>query len=109
MKDRRVCSSCNIENYKANNPIKYAYFTLRNNAKRRGKEFNITFEYFKKFCKKHEYIQKKGITKTGLHIDRIKEDKGYIKGNLQVLTNSENVKKIRRHEAGIYKVVIISK
>jgi hypothetical protein len=35
----------------------------------------------------------KGINKTGLHIDRIREELGYIEGNLQILTNTENVKK----------------
>ncbi len=106
---KSICSSCAIEKFKANNPEKYAYFTLRQNAKRRKKVFTISFEYFKKFCKKHEYIQRKGITKLGLHIDRIIEELGYIEGNLQVLTNSENVKKIRRFENGKHFVEITNK
>jgi len=35
----------------------------------------------------------KGITKTSFHVDRIDERRGYVPGNLQVLTNTENIKK----------------
>ena len=92
-KKGNYCASCIINRFKNRHPEKYAYFILKNNAKRRGKIFEISFEYFLKFCKKHQYIARKGITKFGLHIDRINESIGYIEGNLQVLTNTENVKK----------------
>lgn len=108
-KTRNYCHSCRMEKFKNNNPEKYAYFILKNNAKRRHKVFNISFEYFLLFCKKHDYIQRKGITKQGLHIDRKDENLGYIEGNLQVLTNSENVKKIRKFEAGKHYVIITNK
>lgn len=87
------CWACVKKNYKERNPERYAFYVLKNNAKRRGKEFTITFDYFKRFAKKHEYMSKKGRTKTGLHIDRKKEHLGYIPGNLQVLENTDNVKK----------------
>ncbi len=90
---KSFCSSCNIRRFKEKNPEKYAYFVLKNNAKRRWKVFTISFEYFKQFVVKTEYMAGKGITKTGLHIDRIKEHLGYVEGNLQILTNTENVKK----------------
>lgn len=38
-------------------------------------------------------MARKGITKTSYHLDRIAEDRGYVPGNLQVLTNSANVSK----------------
>lgn len=108
-KQRRFCSSCIMEKFKNDNPVKYAYFTLRNNAKRRKKVFTISFDYFKKFCKKHEYIQKRGVTKFGLHIDRIVEELGYIEGNIQVLENHLNVKKIRLFENGKHFVEITNR
>jgi hypothetical protein len=108
-KGKNYCHSCIIERFKTKNPEKYAYFVLKNNAKRRRKVFSISFEYFLKFCKKHDYIQRRGITKQGLHIDRKEEHLGYIEGNLQVLTNTENVKKIRKFEAGRHYVIITNK
>lgn len=90
---RSYCYSCNIKRYKERHPERYAYRVLKNNALRRGKPFTISFEYFLKFAVKTNYMAGKGITKHSLHVDRIKEHLGYVEGNLQVLTNTENVKK----------------
>ena len=73
-----------------------AFKTLRTNARRRGKVFTITFEYFKKFAIRVKYLELKGITKYAYHIDRIKEELGYIPGNLRLITNIANVKKYLR-------------
>lgn len=82
-------------------PDKYAYKNLKTNAKRRGKEFSLTFEEFIEFAIKHNYIAGKGITKTGLHIDRIDNRKGYTIDNIQVLTNSENIRKYMTYDIGL--------
>jgi hypothetical protein len=71
----------------------YAYDALKHNAKRRGKPFDLTFEQFKKFCVKTNYMQGKGRTKDSYSIDRIKEHLGYIEGNIQVLPVGKNKKK----------------
>ncbi|UOB18607.1 hypothetical protein [Abyssalbus ytuae] len=92
-KKRTYCNHCKNERYKNNDIYRYYYIKLKHNARRRGKEFTISLDYFKKFCCETEYIDKKGRTKVSLHIDRINENLGYIKGNLQVLENSKNVKK----------------
>ena len=50
-KNRRYCHSCRMEKFKNSNPEKYAYFILRQNAKRRHKVFSFsssTFYYFVK-------------------------------------------------------------
>ena len=73
--------------------MKAAYCNLKANAKRRGKEFSLTFEQFRDFAIKTDYHQKKGVEKESFHIDRIDEEKGYSIDNIQVLTNSQNVKK----------------
>ena len=92
----KVCYSCRYKMSKDKNPMKLAYRSLRGHAKERGKEFSITFEEFKQFCVKSDYITKRGIGKHSYHIDRIEETKGYVAGNLQLLTNSENIKKYIR-------------
>ena len=91
--NRSVCYCCAVKIYKEKNPIRYSFAVMKGNAKRRGKVFAISFEYFKQFVISSSYMAGKGITKTGLHIDRIIEELGYIEGNLQVLTNTQNVKK----------------
>ncbi len=77
--------------WREKNPMKAAYQTLKYNAKRRGKEFDLTFEQFKEFAIKTEYINKRGKNKDSYHIDRIDENKGYTIDNIQVLTNTKNL------------------
>jgi hypothetical protein len=43
------CSTCYSRNWKKNNPIRYAYQTAKDNAKRRGKVFELSFEEYKEF------------------------------------------------------------
>jgi hypothetical protein len=71
----------------------YAYVTLRNNCKRRGVVFGLSFKQFLAFAVKTEYMHKKGTGKTSLHIDRVNQTNGYFASNIQALTNSANVKK----------------
>lgn len=87
------CSKCQ----RLKNPYKYAYQTLKDNAKRRGKVFELTFEQFCEFAIKTDYITRKGIKKNSIHIDRIKEDVGYKIDNIQPLTNSQNIKKYLKY------------
>ena len=96
-KHRTICSKCISRRYRANNPIQSAYQNLRTNAKRRGKEFDLTFIQFKEFAIKTNYIAGKGRSSTSYHIDRIDEEKGYTIDNIQVLTNAENSKKYRSY------------
>jgi hypothetical protein len=109
-KHRTICHNCKRKRYQANNPIKYAYQELRARAKKRGKEFTLTLEEFKAFCTRTEYMVKKGIYKESLHIDRIDETRGYTADNIQVLSNSENIKKYLaycEHEKRLKTVTII--
>lgn len=93
--NKTKCGTCTSRAYRLRHPIKAAYNNLRNNARRRGKEFSITFEYFKEFCTETNYILGKGKTKESYTIDRKVAELGYIPGNLQVLTNRNNV--LKRH------------
>jgi hypothetical protein len=92
-KHRTICGSCKTKKYRLNNPMKYAFQSLKDNAKRRGKEFNITFEDFKQFCNESDYLRGKGKSSTSYSIDRIDNTKGYTLDNIQILTLSENSKK----------------
>lgn len=92
-KGRRECNTCSSRIHRTENPIRYAYQNLKDNAKRRGKRFQLTLEQFTEFAVKTEYIEKRGRSKTGYHIDRIREWEGYHIGNIQVLENTRNVKK----------------
>lgn len=93
LKGRKICGACKTRRYRENNPMMASYMNLRANAKRRGKEFTITFEDFRQFCYETDYIQGKGRTKDCYSVDRKDETKGYVPGNLQRLTVGQNKKK----------------
>lgn len=93
----RFCFKCLSRKYRKKNPIRSAFYNLKSNAKRRGKVFTITFEEFEKFATETNYIFGKGRSKNSFHIDRIDESKGYSIENIQVLTNTENVKKYLKY------------
>lgn len=87
------CYKCLYEKQKAKDPVKWAYGILRRNARRRGKSFEITLQEFAQFCYETEILHGRGRTSTSYHIDRIDDELGYTKDNLQVLTNSQNIRK----------------
>lgn len=74
-------------------PIKAAWKALRDNAKRRGKFFDLTLEQFTHFVEKTKYMDDKGRERHCLHIDRIDPARGYTFDNIQTLTCSENTVK----------------
>lgn len=73
--------------------MKAAYQTKRHNARRKGKPFTITFEEFEQFCYKYNYMAGRGRSKESYGIDCIDPRLGYVTGNIQALTNSENARK----------------
>lgn len=93
----KLCDTCKKRKYRKENPLKASFQSLKDNAKRRNKEFNLTFDEFKEFSIKTDYYKKKGISSESFHIDRIDESKGYLINNIQVLTNSQNVKKYLKY------------
>jgi hypothetical protein len=93
---RKFCNTCVSKKKRAKNPVRYAYDVLKMNAKRRGKHFGITFKEFQKFARRSDYLAGKGRRKESYTIDRIDNSKGYVIGNLQILTLSQNSKKANR-------------
>ncbi len=94
---RTVCRQCRLKKRKEKDIERYVYVNLKANSKRRGKEFTITLDEFRKFCRKTKYIAGRGRSSESLTIDRKDETKGYVKGNLRTLTNTKNIKKYLKY------------
>ena len=90
---RRFCHTCRSRKKRAKDPVRYSYDTLKANAKRRNKAFELTFAQFKRFCRKTNYIAGKGRSKDSYTIDRKKNHIGYVLSNIRVITKSENSSK----------------
>jgi len=89
-KDSNYCYTCVIRRVRAKNPVKYIYNNLKFNAKRRGKEFTLTYEQFEQFCIETGYDKNRGQTPTSMSIDRIDNNRGYSIDNIRSITLSEN-------------------
>jgi len=92
-KHSNYCCTCSNKIYRKKNPMMYSFDTLRTNAKRRKKPFSLTFEQFKEFCYETDYMAGKGRKKLSYTIDCIIEEQGYVYGNIQKLSNHDNVLK----------------
>lgn len=90
MPQRTLCATCRKRKARILHPLKHAFYDLRTNAKRRGISFDLTFDQFKKFAIKTEYVYGRGKSKDSFHIDRINPNKGYTTDNIQVLSNELN-------------------
>ena len=114
IKGRKLCSACKSRKYRQNNPIKATFYIKKWNAKLKGKDFDLTFEQFEYFAIKSQYCKKKGIFRDSFHLDRIREEIGYVCGNLQLLPNHQNVKKYLEykydeHERKMKAEIIVNK
>lgn len=92
-KHRTQCRHCSNKQHRETDLVRTAYEGIKARAKRKGREFTITLDYFRKFCYKVDYRAGLGRSADSYTVDRIIEEKGYVPGNLQKLTNSENVRK----------------
>jgi hypothetical protein len=87
------CPKCKWRQWTAKNPLRAAFKTLRNHAKERGKEFTLTFEYFKTLAEQTDYLARKGKTSLSLQIDRKDNNEGYHDWNVQTLELRSNTRK----------------
>jgi len=90
---RKYCATCRSRAFRLRDPIRAAYNNKKADAKKRGIEFTITLEYFRKFCYKYNFIKNMGRKGTSYSIDRKNNNFGYVPGNIQVLTISQNASK----------------
>ncbi len=74
-------------------PIGTRYNQFKGNAKKRHKDFTITLEQFRQFCKDTGYLIVKGRRGQHATIDRIDNSKDYHVDNIQLLTLSQNASK----------------
>jgi hypothetical protein len=93
------CNTCHTKKNQIRNPLRYSYNTLKNNAKRRGKDFTLTFDQFAHFAKKIDYMNKKGTKAKSMSIDRRDETRGYHFDNIQGLSLRENIYKYKMYKA----------
>ncbi len=87
------CSRCRSRRWKDKFPLHYSYKQLRNDAKRRQKEFSLTRDEYISFAIKTDYAKRKGKTSLSLSIDRIDNNRGYSADNIQAMTLAENSRK----------------
>lgn len=80
-KNRRICNKCKSRKWRANNPLLAAYYNKRAHANKMHREFTLTVEQFSE------------VWKPKMSIDRINNNLGYIPGNVQTLSISENSRK----------------
>lgn len=95
---KRKSSTKQTRSWKQRNPLRYAYQTLKDNAKRRGKEFALTIDEFAQFCYRYKYLGKKGRESDGYGVDRRDESKGYTLDNMCIKRNGNNTKKFKLYE-----------
>jgi hypothetical protein len=90
---RQFCSTCRSRKSRAKDIIKHAYNNKKSDAKRRGIPFTITLAYFRRFCYRYKFVKNMGRTAHSYSVDRKKNHLGYIPGNIQALTISQNASK----------------
>lgn len=76
-----------------------AWRALKDRAKRRKIPFSITLLQFRKFALETNYLNRTGLGKHCLTVDRKNNLKGYTPRNIQALTREENVIKQAKRDA----------
>ena len=95
-KDKALCHRHHMQRWRAQHPDAAGYHCLRTHAKTRGLAFTITFEDYLDVMGYYEHT--KPVLNYGEHIsvDRKDPRRGYIPGNIQAMTVSENTAKSRK-------------
>lgn len=91
----KLCRTCESRKYRASDPVKYSYHTLRSNTiRRKGRHFfALTLDEFRLYCVETDYIAGKGRTRLSHTIDCLDPEMGYFIGNIRPLPNGMNSKK----------------
>lgn len=100
---RTLCHKCRKRWARVNDPEKYAFENLKRSADIRGIAFSLELEWFRDFCKKTEYAEKRGRGPWDLTVDRIDASQGYMPGNVRVIPMCENVARSNRERAAMAK------
>lgn len=103
--DRLRCHTCDCRRKRANNPMRAAWRALKDHARARKSEafpngipFTLDFEYWRRFAIQTDYLNRTGPNGHCLTVDRKDVLRGYVRGNIQPLTRSENAMKQARRD-----------
>lgn len=88
------CSRCQLRLWRAKFPMKAKLAILRDRAARKRVPFDLTLAWLT------EFLAAGGYDSAEHHIDREKPWLGYVMGNLQILSSSENIAKGNRERHG---------
>ena len=83
-------------------PERYTYNALKCNARRRQKQITLTLQEFRNFCAETNYMALKGRKASSASIDCINPALGYCKDNIQILSLSDNSKKMHQDKNNPY-------
>lgn len=97
VKKAGLCDRHHQQRFRMKSPKKSAFATLRDHAKGRGIEFNLTYDYFTGLCDCAGYWDLRAESRgEWASIDRVDGTKGYVMGNLRVITHAHNSAKSNR-------------
>ena len=95
-----LCNSCNSKRVKTNDPIRKMWYRAKSRARIKQLEFNLDFTdiIIPQFCpilgiELIEFSGKSGGKNESPALDRIIPYKGYIKGNIRVISHLANMMK----------------
>ena len=91
-KNGRYCYRCAKRRWREANPVHASYLNLKNRARQRHHEFDISLAEFDKLVTESGYIFLSGRQSSCLTINRINPNRGYVSGNLEVITGAENLR-----------------
>ncbi len=106
-RNRPICPKCRSRKYKDEHPFKYHYNALRNNARRRGHEFDLSFEDYKaKWMEHPEKWATKLVPGNECHWEMDRKDPrlGYTKNNVQIIEKRMNVLKYHHYDKFILEI-----
>lgn len=88
-----LCHKHYARKIREQDPVYARYNQFKSNATRRGKDFSVTLEEFRRFCIDNNYITVKGNRGQNATIDRVDNSHGYHIWNLQVIPGRSNYSK----------------
>lgn len=88
---KKFCATCRSRAYLS--PLKRKWLNLKISAKRKGREFGLSWEFFTDLAVATGYVDLAGRGSGDLHIDRIDPLRGYVPENVRVVTAHVNCRK----------------